>query len=76
MSNDFGITHSVILVFRELPPSQKKVEFFSEPPKYYSFSSSIPSYLLKVTEFFGKISQFEFLVIAKKNILLINFFCH
>ena len=37
-----------ILVFREPP---LKVGFFSEPPKYESFSSLIPSYLLKVTKF-------------------------
>ena len=35
----------------------------TEPQKYLSFSSLIPSYLLKVTKFLGKISQFEFLVI-------------
>ena len=28
-----------------------KVDFFSEPPKYESFSSLIPCYLLKVTRF-------------------------
>ena len=46
---------SSILVFRE--PSLK-VGFFSEPQKYQSFSSLIPSYLLKVTKFLGKIPQF------------------
>ena len=45
-----------------------KVGSFSEPQKYSSFSSLIPSYLLKVTKFLGKISQFEFLVMTEKNI--------
>ena len=45
-----------------------KVGSFSEPPKYYSFLSLIPSYLKKITKFFGKISQFEFLVMTEKNI--------
>ena len=39
-----------------------------------SFSSSIPSYLLKVTKFLDKISQFEFLVITKKNIFAYKLF--
>ena len=38
------------------------------------FSSSIPSYLLKVTKFLGKISQFEFLVMTKKNIFAYKLF--
>ena len=44
-----------------------KVAFFSEPPKYQSFSSLTQSYLLKVTNFLLKISQFEFLAITEKN---------
>ena len=39
-----------------------------------SFSSSIPSYLLKVTKFLDKISQFEFLVVTKKNIFAYKLF--
>ena len=39
---------SSILVFRE--PSLR-VGFFSEPPKYQSFSFLTPSYLLKITKF-------------------------
>ena len=35
-----------------------KLGFFCEPPKYSSFSSFSPSYLLKVTKFLVKISQF------------------
>ena len=37
-----------------------KIQFFSEPQKYSSFLSLIPSYLLKITKFLVKISQFEF----------------
>ena len=61
-----------ILVFRE--PSLK-VEFFSEPQKYQSFSSLTPSYLLKVSEFLVEISQFEFLVMTEKNIFAHKLFC-
>ena len=53
-----------------------KVGFFSEPPKYWPFSSLAPSYLLKVTKFFVKISQFEFLVMTEKNIFVYKLFCH
>ena len=49
-------------------PLPLKVGSFSEPSKYWSFSSLITSYLLKVTKFLGRISQFEFLVMAEKNI--------
>ena len=35
-----------------------KLGFFCEPPKYSSFSPFSPSYLLKVTKFLVKISQF------------------
>ena len=38
------------------------------------FSSLIPSYLLKVTKFLGKISQCEFLVMTEKYIFAYNFF--
>ena len=44
-----------------------KVGFFNEPPKYQSFSSLTQSYLLKVTKFLLKISQFEFLAMTEKN---------
>ena len=57
---------SLILVSRKPPPL--KVRFFSAPPKYQRFSSLIPLYLLKVTKFLSKISQFEFLVMVEKNI--------
>ena len=60
------------LVFCEL--SQVKVGFFSEHPKYQSFSSLTPSYLLKVTKFLVKISQFEFLVMTEKNIFVYKLF--
>ena len=54
-----------ILVFRE--PSVN-------PPKYQSFSFLTLSYLLKVTKFLVKISNFEFLVIAEKNIFVHKLF--
>ena len=67
-----------MLVFRETPPprppSLLKVGFFSEPPKYESFSPIIPSFLLKVTKFLVKISQFEFLVTTEKNIFAYKLF--
>ena len=44
------------------------------PSKYWRFSSSIPSYLLKVTIVLGKISQFEFLVMTEKNIFAYKLF--
>ena len=59
----------------ENPPlPSKKVRFFSEPPKYQSFSCLTRSYLLKVTEFLVKISQFEFLVMTEKNIFAYKLF--
>ena len=51
-----------------------KVGFFSEPQKYWSFSSLIPSYLLKVTKFVGKIPHLEFLVMTEKNIFAYKLF--
>ena len=59
--------------FSLIPP---KVGSFSEPQKYESSLSLIPSYLLKVTKFLHKISQFEFLVMSEKNIFGYEFFCH
>ena len=56
-------------------PSPLKVGFFSEPPKYESFSSLIPPYFLKVTKFLGKTSHFQVLVMnifAYKNFLSLN----
>ena len=60
-----------MFVFREPLSPSLKVIVFSELPKCLSFSSLIPSYLLKVTKFWDQISHSEFL-----NSLLINFFCH
>ena len=51
-----------------------KVGSFSEPQKYQHFSSLIPFYLLKVTKFLGKISQFELLVMTEKNIFAYKLF--
>ena len=44
-----------------------KIGFFCEPQKYQSFSFLTLSYLLKVTRFLVKTSQFEFLVMIEKN---------
>ena len=44
-----------------------KVGLFSELQKCQSFPFLTPSYLLKVTKFLVKISQFEFLVMTDKN---------
>ena len=61
------------MVFCE--PAPLKVRLFSEPPKYQSFPPLTTSYLLKVTEFFVKISQFECLVImTEKYFCLQNIF--
>ena len=56
------------------PPPHLKVGFFKENPKYLSFSSLTPSYLLKVTRFLVKISQIEFLVITEKNNIVYTLF--
>ena len=61
-----------ILFFCE--PLPLKIRFFGEPQKCKSFSSSTPPYLLKVTKFVVKISQFEFLVMTEKNFCLQTFF--
>ena len=67
---------SYILVSRETPPPLPPVKLglSHEPPKYQSFSSWNPSYLLKVTKFLVKISQFEFLVTTEQRILLYKLF--
>ena len=44
------------------------------PQIFKSFSSLIPSYILKITKFLGEISQFEFLVMTKKNIFAYKLF--
>ena len=64
-----------ILVFvnSPLPP---KSQIFQWAPKILMFFILNPSYFLKVTKFLVKMSQFEFLVMTEKNVLLINFFCH
>ena len=52
-----------ILVFREPPPL-----------KYQSFLSFTSFFLLKVTKFLVKISEFEFLVMTEKNIFAYKLF--
>ena len=61
-------------LFSQSPPlywffmtSIVKIGFFCEPQKYQSFSFLTLSYLLKVTRFLVKTSQFEFLVMIEKN---------
>ena len=44
------------------------------PQIFKSFSSLIPSYILKITKFLGEISQFEFLVMTEKNIFSYKLF--
>ena len=61
-----------ILVFREPPPL--KVGLFSETPKYQSFLSFTLFFLLQVTKFLVKISEFEFLVMTEKNIFAYKHF--
>ena len=69
-------------LFRQSPPLYW---FFVNPPlnswifsvnpqSIKSFSSLIPSYLLKVPKFLSKISQFEFLVMTEKNIFAYKLF--
>ena len=71
-----GNSHLYTVFFRE-PPSPLKVQFFSGPQKYSSFSPLTLSYLLKITKFLIKVSQFEFFVMTeRKTFLLINLFCH
>ena len=67
----FG-NHTYILVFRKIP--SLKFGLFQELQKYLSFFSVIPSYLLKVTKFLVKISQFEFLVSTEQRILVYKLF--
>ena len=73
-----------ISVFHELPPTPK-CQIFQRTHKILKFSSLTPSYILKLTkflvkisqfEFLVKISQFEFLVMIKKNIFVYIHFCH
>ena len=57
-------------LYRFFMNSPVKVGFFSKSQKYWSFLSLTPSYLLKVTKFLVKTSQFEFLVMTEKNIFV------
>ena len=50
------------------------MDFSGNPQNTKSFSYLIPSYLLKVTKFLGKTSQFEFLVMTEKNIFAYKLF--
>ena len=65
------LSHALYTGFSWIPLT---VRFFSESQKYQRFSFLTPSYLLKVTEFLVKISQFEFLVMTEKNIFAYKLF--
>ena len=54
------IESTLYIDFFVMVNSPLKVVFFSESQKHYSLSSSTPFYLLKITTFLVKISQFEF----------------
>ena len=51
-----------------------KIAFLLNSKNIKSFSYLTPSYLLKVTKFLVKISQFEFLVMTEKNIFVLIYF--
>ena len=55
------------------PPALKS-DFSMNSQNIKTWSSLIPSYLLKVTKSFGKIPQFEFLVMTEKNIFACKLF--
>ena len=61
-------------LFKQPPPPPLKVGFLSECPKYQSFSSLTPFYLLKVMKFLVNICQFEFLVMIEKNVFVYKLF--
>ena len=65
---------SKLLNFSQFPPlycffheHPLKIWFYSEPPKYSSFSPVTSSYLLKISKFLVKDSQFEFAVMTEKK---------
>ena len=59
----------------QAPPLFRQSEGdFVSPPLKVRFFSLNTIYLLKVTRFLGKISQFEFLVMAEKNIFACKLF--
>ena len=51
-----------------------KIGFFSKLRKYQCLSFLTPTYLLKVTKFLVKMSQFGFLVMTEKNIFVYRLF--
>ena len=64
------------LLFRQSPfvNPTLKLGFFCDPKNIKRLSSFISSYLLKVTKFLVKISQFEFLVMTEKIIFVFRLF--
>ena len=61
------------LYWFSVTPSLKS-DLSVNPQNIKPFKYIKPSYLLKVTKFLGKISQFKFLVITKKNIFTSKLF--
>ena len=57
-----------------LPPPKSPI--FQWMPKMLKFLIVNPIFLLEVTKFLVKISQFEFLVMTEKNIFVYKLFCH
>ena len=81
MDNCFSLAHDLIRPgdyisvhwgMNSLPSTTSLPSFFWQTVLILIFL--IPSYLLKVTKFLGKISQFEFLVMSKKNIFAYKLF--
>ena len=62
------------LGYQSPPPTPLKVGFSVNPHNF--FSSATPSYLLKVTKFLVKVSQFKFLAMSERNIFVYKLFCH
>ena len=56
------------------PHPRPKSRIFQSNPELLKFLILTPSYLLKVTKFLVKTSQFEFLVMTKKNIFAYKLF--
>ena len=78
---DLQIVQAPFPLFRQSPllyrfsvNSPPKRHIFQWTHKIWKFSSLTPSYLLKVTKFLVKISQFKFLVITEKNISVYKLF--
>ena len=71
---NYCITKSFSKKLARKNPSLYILDFSVKAQNIKSFSSLIPSYLLKVTKFLVKISQFEFLVMTERNIFVYKLF--